>query len=95
MNYIKLMRPKHYVKNLLIFVPLIFSGNLFDARCFFITLSGFLIRVLFGATLLNIEVSNWLYLTIISISFYLGLGKRRNEIGSNQNGTRKVLKYLD
>jgi decaprenyl-phosphate phosphoribosyltransferase len=28
-SFIRLMRPKHYLKNLLIFVPLIFSGQLF------------------------------------------------------------------
>ena len=41
---------------------------------------GFLIGVLYGAYLINVEVSNWLLLTVISISFYLALGKRRNEI---------------
>lgn len=193
MNYIKLMRPKHYIKNSLIFLPLIFSGLFFDKSnilitfqgflCFcliastiyiindikdkekdrkhktkknrpiasgkvsiknaviqaiilFITtvfivvfsrmpiisivllgiyfiinlgyslglknialldiiilVSGFLIRVLFGATLLSIQVSNWLYLTIIAVSFYLGLGKRRNEIEKNGSKSRKVLQY--
>ena len=53
---------------------------------------GFIIRLIFGASLLRIEVSNWLLLTVISISFYMGLGKRRNEIGSN---SRKVLKYYN
>lgn len=57
-----------------------------------ILVSGFLIRVLFGASLAGIEVSNWLYLTIMAISFYLGLGKRRNEI-KQQKSTRNVLKY--
>lgn len=38
---------------------------------------GFLIRVLYGAYLIDINVSNWLYLTVMTISFYLGLGKRR------------------
>lgn len=191
MNYVKLMRPKHYIKNLLMFIPLVFSGgglyfnnlwitiigfiifsftssvvyiinDIYDrekdknhptkkyrpiasgkikvknaviflcmllviigALIFFakiniksivllityliinliysfkgkhiplldvvLLVSGFLIRVLFGGALLNIEVSNWLYLTIISISFYLGLGKRRNEININGTKSRKVL----
>ncbi len=195
MNFIKLIRPKHYIKNLLIFLPLIFSGKLLDKNNFITTLigfvvfcliasviyiindindkendskhetkckrpiasgkvsipqaiilliillivaitiielnkltlysillllayfifnlgysfglkniplldivilvSGFLIRVLFGASLLSIEVSNWLYLTIISISFYLGLGKRRGEFIANKDKTRKVLKYYN
>lgn len=60
-----------------------------------ILVSGYLIRVLFGAAITGIAVSSWLYLLVITISFYLGLGKRRNEI-VNQNGeTRKVLKYYN
>lgn len=31
-DYIKLMRPFHWVKNLLIFVPLFFSGRLFTSN---------------------------------------------------------------
>lgn len=193
MEYIKLMRPKHYIKNVLIFLPLIFSGMFFENDNFFKTLIGcicfclicssiyiindikdkekdkkhktkctrpissgkvsvknaiieligillitimivintkvpltsilllltyfiinlgysfglknvvlldvaiivlgFIIRVVYGATLLSIEVSNWLYLTIISISFYLALGKRRNEIEKNGKNARNVLKY--
>lgn len=54
--------------------------------------SGFVIRVLFGASITNIFVSNWLYLTVMSVSFYLALGKRRGEI-KNKKHARKVLKY--
>ena len=193
MDYIKLMRPKHYIKNFLIFLPLIFSGNLLNIEqwilsmlgfvCFslaascvyvindikdknkdfkhdskrnrpiaagkikvknaiifeFILLTiltiiiiiskmpllsiillflyyiinigysfglknipildviilmlGFLIRVLFGASILSINVSNYLYLTVMSASFYLGFGKRRNEIVEHGSKTRSVLKY--
>lgn len=194
-NYIKLMRPKHYLKNFLIFLPLIFSGRLLDwtnlvssilgflsfslvasivyivndicdrekdklhekkklrpiasgkisvkkAVIFAIILMivsilfhyfatikttpfsfifiiiyvciniayslgmknipliditilvfGFLIRVLYGASVIGVYVSNWLYLTIISMSFYLSLGKRRNEIIKTGTDARKVLKY--
>lgn len=60
-----------------------------------ILVSGFVIRVLFGASLLNIELSNWLILTILTISFYLGLGKRRNEIEKNGSNSRKVLEYYN
>ena len=195
MNYIKLMRPKHYIKNFLIFLPLLFSGIFFDENniltcllgfiCFslisstiyiindimdkdkdkkhktkcarpiasgkisvknaiifdilliiivalicilgkfnilsvclillyfvlnliysfgaknipildiVILVSGFFIRVLFGATLLNISVSNWLYLTVIAVSFYLGLGKRRNEMIKSGVKSRKVLEYYN
>ena len=54
---------------------------------------GFLLRVIFGASLLNIAISNWLYLTIISVSFYLALGKRRNEIIKAGSKSRTVLRY--
>lgn len=53
---------------------------------------GFVIRVLYGASMVDVEVSNWLYLTVMCISFYLALGKRRNEILFKKN-TREVLKY--
>lgn len=56
--------------------------------------SGFLIRVLYGSAVTGIEVSNWLYLTVISAAFYFSLGKRRNEVAKfGSNSTRKVLKY--
>lgn len=55
---------------------------------------GFLLRVFYGAVILNLNVSNWLYLTILSISFYLGLGKRRNEIDKSKN-SRKVLEHYN
>lgn len=193
MNYLKLMRPKHYIKNFLIFLPLLFNGGLLNFSnilvtfggfvCFsliassiyiindikdkdkdkkhktkchrpiasgkisvknaivfmifllvlvialiiaidfsllsifllmlyfilnlayslglknvplvdiIILVSGFVIRVLFGASLLSIEVSNWLCLTVIAASFYLGLGKRRNELLKSNGKTRSVLKY--
>lgn len=191
-DYIKLIRPKHYLKNILIFLPLVFSGHFFNIELLKISLFGFfsfcmaastiyivndikdrekdkmhdikknrpiasgkisvkkavvlsiitfiiamffqfltqkifgfifvvlyvimniaysfklkdiplidisiivigfLIRVLYGAYLINVEVSNWLLLTVISISFYLALGKRRNEIKKNGSNSRKVLKY--
>ena len=57
---------------------------------------GFLIRVLFGGSVINVDISGWLYLTIISISFYLGLGKRRNELVKHSGKeTRSVLKYYN
>ena len=195
MEYIKLMRPKHWIKNFLIFLPLIFGGNFFhleslksiilaffafsfatsvvyiindikdkekdklhekkknrpiasgkvsvrSAVIFAIFLSliafgfqyfatdliahksyqyilvyivlniaysfglkniplvdiaildiGFLIRILYGASIVNITVSNWLYLTVMAVAFYLGLGKRRNEIRKVGKDSRSVLKY--
>ena len=60
-----------------------------------ILVSGFLFRVLYGSEITSIEVSNWLYLTVIAMSFYLGLGKRRNELDNEGSKSRKVLKYYN
>lgn len=57
-----------------------------------ILVSGFLIRILFGGAVTGIAVSSWLYLTILSLSFYFALGKRRNELTRHgASGTRSVL----
>jgi len=55
--------------------------------------SGYLIRILFGAIIIGIDISVWLYLIIIMGSYYLGLGKRRNEITGNEDGRRTVLRF--
>lgn len=54
---------------------------------------GFLLRIMYGAIITNIVISNWLYLTVIAIAFYFSLGKRRNELrNSDGKDTRAVLK---
>ncbi len=53
--------------------------------------SGFVIRVLYGGIICNIPISNWLFLTVLSMAFYLGLGKRRNELKKNDAKSRKSL----
>ena len=35
MEYLKLIRVKHYLKNFLVFLPAIFSGMLFDSNVLF------------------------------------------------------------
>lgn len=58
----------------------------------FILVLGYVLRIYYGASIVNVEVSAWLYLTVIAFAFYLGLGKRRNELVREKgNGTRKVL----
>lgn len=53
---------------------------------------GFLLRIYYGSEIIGVSVSNWLYLTVLAISFYLGLGKRRNEIVvSGEKESRSVL----
>lgn len=58
-----------------------------------ILVAGFVLRVVYGANLTGIELSKWLYLTVMSGSFFMGFGKRRNELLKQGNDTRKVLKY--
>lgn len=58
--------------------------------------SGFLLRLLYGSCITGIEISSWLYLTVLAFSLCLSLGKRRNELfkmETSENETRKVLKY--
>lgn len=58
-----------------------------------ILVSGFVIRVVYGASITSIEISKWLYLTVMSGSFFMGFGKRRNEMQKQGNESRAVLKY--
>lgn len=53
--------------------------------------AGFVLRIYYGASVIGIEVSNWLFLTIMSASLFLGLGKRKKELINNKE-SRKVLK---
>lgn len=58
-----------------------------------VLVAGFLIRIMYGAFVTDTEISNWLYLTVIALSFYFALGKRRNELQQIGDGeTRNVLK---
>lgn len=80
-----------------IFINLAYSFGLKNVPLVDVTILviGFLLRVLYGAAIIEVEVSNWLYLTIISVSFYLGLGKRRNEIKKSGSKSRQVLLYYN
>ncbi len=37
--------------------------------------AGFVIHVIYGGAILNIPVSAWLYLVIVTVSFYFALGE--------------------
>lgn len=52
--------------------------------------AGFVLRILFGASIIGVSVSDWLYLTVLTGAFYASLGKRRNEIMVNGTVSRKV-----
>lgn len=58
-----------------------------------ILVSGFLIRILYGAFITDITISNWFYLTVIALTFFFAISKRRNELKQIGNGeTRQVLR---
>lgn len=55
--------------------------------------SGYILRILYGALISGIAISNWMYLTILMASLYAAFGKRRNELALNiDSDTRAVLK---
>ncbi len=58
-----------------------------------ILVSGFVLRLIYGALMVDVQISAWLYLVIIAGAFYMGFGKRRNELMKNSTETRKVLKH--
>jgi len=43
MIYLNILRPQHWYKNLLVFLPIIFSLNLLDTGLFFLSLQGFIL----------------------------------------------------
>jgi len=57
--------------------------------------SGFVLRILAGTTLAEVNPSDWLVICTITLSLFLGFSKRRNELvlmGENAGTQRKVLK---
>ncbi|MBR6137614.1 MAG: UbiA prenyltransferase family protein [Bacilli bacterium] len=56
-----------------------------------VIVTGFILRVIYGGLVINVEVSKYLYLMIIFGSFYLAFGKRRNEIMKNGDKSRTSL----
>ena len=78
------------------FINLLYSLGLKNIAILDIALlsSGFILRVYYGASILNIVVSNWLFLTVLSASMFLGLGKRKKELVNNKE-VRKVLEQYN
>ena len=57
--------------------------------------SGFIISVYYGAALLNIVVSSWLFLTVMSGALFLGLGKRKKELINNKKVRISLKSYSE
>lgn len=81
------------ILNIYYFINILYSIKLknipiIDITCIMV---GFLLRVILGCLVVNVLISSWLYLTIISFSYYLALSKRRNEMLKIGKTTRSVL----
>lgn len=61
----------------------------------FLLVMGYILRIYYGALLIHTPISSWLYLTVLSMAFFLGLGKRRNELKTQGKTSRKVLKHYN
>lgn len=59
--------------------------------CFCIA-AGFVLRVMVGGTIVSAGVSDWMFLTVVSLSLFMAFGKRRGELNNYGAGrTRDVL----
>lgn len=58
----------------------------------FILATGFILRIMFGAAIINVTPSDWLILTVLCASLFMGIGKRRNELNQSKK-TRKVNQF--
>jgi decaprenyl-phosphate phosphoribosyltransferase len=56
---------------------------------------GFVLRVYYGGEAVGIGISKWLYLSVLAFSFFVSLGKRRNEIRANGTKTRVVNQFYN
>lgn len=84
-----------FILCLYLLINLLYSFGLKDRPILdvLIIASGFVLRVLYGGVLVSISVTPILILTVMSLSLYMGLGKRRNEKRRIKEDTREVLKY--
>ena len=63
--------------------------------CFCIA-AGFVLRVMVGGTIVEEGVSDWMFLTVVSLSLFMAFGKRRGELHNyGAGGTRDVLEIYE
>ena len=87
-NIFVILIPVVYIAINILYTKLLKNVPIIDVT---IIVIGFLLRVLYGGVSIDVQVSKYLYLMIIFGSYYLGFGKRRNEIIKNGYKSRKVL----
>ncbi len=83
-----------YVIVLYVLINLAYTFKLKDEPVIeiFIIAFGFVLRVYAGAVVLAVVVSNWMFITVLSLSLYLAAIKRRQELTQSGIGARGVLK---
>lgn len=82
-----------------LYLALSLSYSMFLKRLFLVDVlviaMGFLLRVIGGGVALGVETSSWLLVSTFFMALFLGLGKRRSELGNRQRPegaeTRPVL----
>ncbi|GHV28797.1 decaprenyl-phosphate phosphoribosyltransferase [Spirochaetia bacterium] len=83
-----------YVLGLYLVLNILYSYGLKNIPIIDIVIlaSGFVFRVIFGGLIIGVEISVWLYLVVTIGAFYMGFGKRRNEMLQQGKETRGVTK---
>ena len=66
----------------------------------FILMLGYVMRLIYGGILIGTGISAWMFLTVTAAAFFLGFGKRRNELliygdTGRENLKRYTLGFLD
>ena len=61
----------------------------------FLLVSFYILRLYYVGIVVNINISDWIFLTVMCASFFLTFGKRRNELIKTSDKTRSVLKYYN
>jgi decaprenyl-phosphate phosphoribosyltransferase len=61
----------------------------------FVIAIGFVIRVFAGAAALNVPVSSWMFVTTLCLALYLASVKRKQELTSISDKSRKVLEHYN
>ncbi len=56
---------------------------------------GFVLRILAGATLCHIEISQWLYIMTFLLAFFLAIAKRRDDLVLSEGSDLKLRKAND
>lgn len=52
----------------------------------------YVLRLTYGAVIVDIPISSYLYLTVFTLSFFLGMGKRKNELKLHGGSYRQSLR---